>query len=112
MVKASPDWRRSIIEVIDISSPDGRLAQRGQVTLAGQVPDKFKIHLTGDVLTVVSAVPRNWSGDWNARENLPRTMVESFSLADPEAPETLGSLELGWGRACLRPASAATGSMS
>ncbi len=97
MVKASPDWRRSIIEVIDISSPDGRLAQRGQVTLAGQVPDKFKIHLTGDVLTVVSAVPRNWSGDWNARENLPRTMVESFSLADPEAPETLGSLELGVG---------------
>jgi hypothetical protein len=97
VVKASSDWRRSIIEVIDISSPDGRLTRRGQVTLAGQVPDKFKINLKGDILTVVSEVPRNWAGDWNAPENLPRTMVESFSLADPDSPETLGSLELGVG---------------
>ena len=97
VVHSSGDWRRSLIEVIDISAPDGTLVKRGQIALSGQVPDKFKIQLKGDILTVVSAVPRNWSGDWNAPENLPRTMVESFSLAQPTAPMKLGSLELGVG---------------
>ena len=97
VVRASEDWRRSIIEVVDISAPDGTLVKRGQIPVAGQVPDKFKLNLKGDILTVVSAVPRNWSGDWNAPENLPRTMVETFSLAQPATPVKLGSLELGVG---------------
>ena len=96
-MRASEDWRRSIIEVVDISAPDGTLVKRGQIPVAGQVPDKFKLNLKGDILTVVSAVPRNWSGDWNAPENLPRTMVETFSLAQPATPVKLGSLELGVG---------------
>jgi hypothetical protein len=97
VVHSSGDWRRSLIEVIDISAPDGTLVRRGQIALAGQVPDKFKIQLKGDNLTVVSAVPRNWSGDWNAPQNQPRTMVETFSLAQPATPVKLGSLELGVG---------------
>lgn len=97
VVRAAEDWRHSVVEVVDISAPDGTLAKRGQIPLAGQVPDKFKLNLSGDILTVVSSVPRNWSGDWNDPRNLPRTMVETFSLADPELPEALGSLELGVG---------------
>jgi hypothetical protein len=97
VARASEDWRRSVIDVVDISAPDGILVKRGQIPVAGQVPDKFKIQLKGDILTVVSAVPRNWSGDWSAPQNQPRTMVETFSLAQPAAPVTLGSLELGVG---------------
>ncbi|MCB1206210.1 MAG: beta-propeller domain-containing protein [Verrucomicrobiae bacterium] len=97
VVRSSDDWRRSVIDVIDISASDGTLAQRGQILLAGQVPDKFKINLKGDVLTVVSAVPRNWSGNGNAIPIQPRTEVESFSLARPDDPVRLGSLALGVG---------------
>lgn len=97
VVRSSDDWRRSVVEVIDISAPDGSLLQAGRIAVAGQIPDKFKLNLSGDILTVVSAVPRNWSGNWNAPANQPRTMVETFSLVRPEAPEKLGSLELGVG---------------
>lgn len=96
VVRASADWRRSLIEVVDISAPDGALARRGQITAAGVVPDKFKLDLKGDLLTVVSEVPRNW-GSWNAPQSLSRTMVESFSLAPSDGPIKLGSLELGVG---------------
>jgi hypothetical protein len=95
-VRSSEDWRRSVIEVIDISAPDGSMARSGQIRVAGRIPDKFKLNLDGDVLTVVSEVPRNWSGNWNAPQNQPRTMVETFSLAHA-APAKLGSLELGVG---------------
>ncbi len=97
VVKSGDDWRRSVVEVVDISAPDGSLVKCGQIQLAGQVPDKFKLNLEGDLLTVVSAVPRNWSGNWNAPENLSRTMVETFTLEHPDDPVKLGSLEIGVG---------------
>lgn len=97
VARYAEDWRRSIIEVVDISAPDGTLAKRGEIPVAGQVPDKFKLSLDGDILTVVSEVPRDWSGDWDDPRNSPRTMVETFSLARPDAPEALGSIELGVG---------------
>jgi hypothetical protein len=93
----TPDWRRSNIDIIDISDPDGSLVRRGRVSTAGRVADKFKMNLAGETLTVVSGVPRNWSGDWNDPANLPRTMVETFSLALPDEPAPLGSLELAVG---------------
>lgn len=97
VVKSAEDWRRSIVEVVDISAPDGSLVKRGQIPVAGRIPDKFKLNLEGDFLTVVSEVPRNWNGNWNAPQNQPRTMVETFSLVNPVAPAKLGSLELGVG---------------
>jgi hypothetical protein len=93
VVRYSGDWARSIIDVVDISSPVGALNKRGQIGTAGRVDDKFKMHLDGDTFTVVSAVPRLW----NAPANDSRTMVETFSLANPDAPAALGSLELGVG---------------
>ncbi len=97
VVRYSTDWRHSIIDVIDISAPNGTLVKRGKLTTTGQVQDKFKLHFEGDVLTTVSAVQRNWSGDWNAPANQTRTMVETFSLTRPATPVKLGSLELGVG---------------
>lgn len=97
VVKSADDWRRSIVEVVDISAPDGSLVKRGQIPVAGRIPDKFKLNLDGDILTVVSEVPQNWNGDWNAPQNQPRTMVETFSLVNPLTPAKLGSLELGVG---------------
>ncbi len=87
------DWRRSAIDIIDISDPNGALVRRGKIQTAGQVWDKFKLQLKGDVLTVVSAVPR----DWNIANSQTRTMVENFSLSTPATPVKLGSLELGVG---------------
>ena len=95
------DWWHSIIEVVDISSPVGVLQKRGQIKTAGRVNDKFKMHLDGDTFTAVSAVPRVWIWNdpdaWNDPANVSRTMVETFSLANPDFPAALGSLELGVG---------------
>ena len=97
VVRYSDTWRHSTIDVIDISDPKGALKQRGKIEAAGVVGDKFKMNLAGDVLTVVSAVPRDWSGDRNDPANASRTMIENFSLTKPLTPVRLGSLEIGAG---------------
>jgi alpha-tubulin suppressor-like RCC1 family protein len=49
------------------------------------VADKFKIHLNGDVLSVIS---------WGVNSNsVTETKLETFSLAQPDAPARLGQLE-------------------
>lgn len=96
VIRSSTDWRRSIIDVVDISAPSGVLVRRSQIETAGTVADKFKLNLAGDILTVVSAVPRTWSSDWNTLKDT-HTMVETFSLANAAVPRKLGSLELGLG---------------
>jgi hypothetical protein len=93
VVRYSVDWRNSFIDVVDISSPAGVLRKRGQIATGGTVDDKFKMHLDGDTFTAVSAVWR----DWNNPTSVSRTMVQTFSLASPDAPLALGSLELGVG---------------
>ncbi len=104
VVRDSSDWSRSTIEIIDISSPTGVLAKRGSIATAGQVNDKFKLHLEGNIFTAVSAVPARWQdigneeGDAKDRPaEASRTKVETFSLANPQAPAALGSLEIGAG---------------
>jgi alpha-tubulin suppressor-like RCC1 family protein len=79
---ASPYVWRPVIHLIDISSPDGTMKLLSKLTPAGQVKDKFKLNLNGDVLTVVS---EKWGGT---------TLVETFTLANPAAPGKLGSLKL------------------
>lgn len=94
IVSDSSDWTRSVIDIIDISSPTGVLTRRGRLTTAGRVEDKFKMHLDGDVFTAVSAVPRRWGA---TAGGVPRTKIETFSLANPDAPVALGSLVVGEG---------------
>jgi hypothetical protein len=97
VVRYAQNWTRSTIDVIDISAPNGALKRRGKIEVAGVVGDKFKLHLEGDILTVVSAVPRDWSGDQSNPANASRTVVETFSLARPATPVRLGSLSVGVG---------------
>src|SRR5438445_11332717 len=80
----SGDWR-PVIRVFDISAPDGTVAAVSTVQPVGEVKDKFKMNLEGDVLTVVSEL-------WAVSTR--QTLVETFSLADPWAPQKLGSLKL------------------
>jgi alpha-tubulin suppressor-like RCC1 family protein len=73
------------IRIFDISAPDGTLSALSNLQPAGQVRDKFKMHLDGEVFSVVSDQP--WGGTQ-------ATYVETFSLANPAAPSKLGSLNL------------------
>jgi alpha-tubulin suppressor-like RCC1 family protein len=73
------------IRCLDISAFDGTVQPRGTVRVSGQVADKFKMHLNGDVLSVIS---------WGVNSNyVPVTKLETFSLAQADAPVRLGQLE-------------------
>ncbi|MSU33867.1 MAG: hypothetical protein EXS36_01930 [Pedosphaera sp.] len=78
------DWWHSIIHVLDISDVHGAIRAQGNIRPRGQVPDKFKMDLTGDIFTVVSETWRDRS-QWTS-------LLENFSLANPKAPERLGSV--------------------
>jgi hypothetical protein len=79
------DWRRSVVHLVDIEDPLGRMVSLGEVRSAGVVADKFKIHVEGEVLTIISEV----------RNATLHTLLETYSLADPAAPVKLGDLVLG-----------------
>jgi hypothetical protein len=79
------EWRTSVLQLIDIGAPDGTLARSGSLRAAGTIKDKFKIHLHGDVLTVISEVFTTTLF----------TQLETFSVADPAMPVKLGELPLG-----------------
>ena len=81
-----------LVRVIDISAPDGTLKDVAGIPTAGEVSDKFNMNLAGDVFTAISqsyeqSTNDYWTGTWV-------TMLETFSLADPQHPVRLGSLEL------------------
>lgn len=80
---------RSRIQAIDISAPDGTMKALSTVTAAGQVADKFKLNLAGDVLRVVSHVWR-WTEGQSAH-----SVLETFSLVDPLKPAKLGEVAVG-----------------
>ena len=83
-------YGQSRIDIIDISAPGGALRQRGQITTAGDVVGKFSVALRGEVLTVVSSASASY-----AVGGSPRNKVETFSMANPDAPALLGRLEIG-----------------
>ena len=77
------------IQMIDISSPAGAMAEQGQIEAAGWVKDKFKINLKGGVVSVVSEVRRTDTG----RPRISR--LENFSIEDPHAPRRIGHVDVG-----------------
>jgi alpha-tubulin suppressor-like RCC1 family protein len=79
-------WYRakSLIHLVDISAPNGAMKSSGYLEPFGEVKDKFKLNLNGDVLTVVS----------EERFSTLITRLETFSLAAPTAPQKLGSLDI------------------
>ena len=78
---------KSTIFCFDISSPTGEFTRLSSFSAGGTVIDKFKMHMMGN--TFVAVVQLN---DW--RVNLRATYVNTFSLADPRAPQKLASLKI------------------
>lgn len=75
------DWNRVTIHVLDISSPGGEMSELSTIEAAGQVQDKFKMYLDGDVFSFVTM-------DWRAVES----RLHTVSLADPRTPLKLADL--------------------
>ena len=87
----------SLVHCLDIAAPDGTMRELSSFQVLGQVKDKFKMHVNGDVFTVISEewAMRSVGPDaWSWR---PATKLETFSLAEPAAPRKLGELELAVG---------------
>jgi hypothetical protein len=88
------NWWETVLKVIDISDPTGVLSEFGTIPLAGEVKDKFKIHLDGDVLAVIAAGPKGgeFGGRW-------RSELSTYQLKASEDPAwaRLGSVEVGHG---------------
>ena len=88
------NWWRSIVRIVDITSPSGSMAPYASLWAAGQIKDKFKINYSDSVLTTISE-------DW--RQNTTTgvvTRLETFRLPDPRSAgpagvTKLGELELG-----------------
>jgi hypothetical protein len=85
------NWWQSIVRVIDISDPAGAMQSFASIRTAGRIADKFKMNLTGDILTAIS---EDWHWDNGTRLV---TKLETFSLATSSTPLRLGQLELGKG---------------
>jgi len=90
---ADNNWWQSDIQVVDISAPEGAMRPASTIRPAGRVADKFKMNLSGDVFTVVAESWGQTPGSATGRVS----MLETFSLADPAAPQKLGQLEVGHG---------------
>jgi hypothetical protein len=90
------NWWQSVVQIVDITSPDGTMAAVSSLRTAGNVPDKFKLNYTNGIFTSIS---ENWR--WTTGKG-PITKLETFSLPDPRSmgPQgitQLGELELGSG---------------
>jgi hypothetical protein len=90
------NWWQSLVQIIDITAPDGIMAAYSSLRTAGRVPDKFKLNYTNGVFVAIS---ENWG--WTTGTRLV-TKLETFRLPDPRSVgpggiTKLGELELGSG---------------
>ncbi|MDB4808118.1 beta-propeller domain-containing protein [Verrucomicrobia bacterium] len=88
------NYYKTDLRCIDISAPNGTMKEAATIRTAGRVADKFKMRLSGDTLTVISEELNRNSGD---NRNRWLTTLETFSLANPHKPKTLGELSLAKG---------------
>ena len=88
------NYYKTDLRSIDISAPDGSMKEAATIRTAGRVADKFKMRLSGDVLTVISETlnrnPTNNRARWE-------TSLETFSFDNPYKPKRLGKLNLARG---------------
>jgi hypothetical protein len=78
----------SIVHCYNISSPTGEFAKLSSFNAGGIVKDKFKMHVDGNTFSVVVQIE-----NWNATPRLV-TQLNTFSLADPSAPQKIGGLKI------------------
>ncbi|MEQ1862460.1 MAG: beta-propeller domain-containing protein [Chthoniobacteraceae bacterium] len=90
----------STVQLVDISAGDGTLKLAGSVTAEGYIADKFKLNVDGAVLTVLSQVWLPWTWDANGTvitRGGVQTVLQTFSLNDPDRPVVLGRLMIAPG---------------
>jgi hypothetical protein len=78
----------AVLRAFDISDPHGAIVAAGEMTMPGNVVDKLNMDLRGTTFTAVST---GWRTD--ASGGSPFSQVATFSLADPQHPVALGTLE-------------------
>jgi hypothetical protein len=90
------DWRQgqsnasSIIQVVDVTDPKGKLVKGADVPVSGQINSRWQMDESDGVLRVVSQYGNGWSGP-NGTIN-PR--VETFKIGSAQQFTKLGGTEL------------------
>lgn len=92
------------VKIVDISAPNGTMKLAGFAPVLGSVDSKFKMHLNGDTLSVVSSfwgyadANGNTTDQWTPTGRWRLTArLANFSLADPTNPVQLGVVEFAEG---------------
>ena len=85
----STNWWQSLVQIIDITSPDGTMSAYASLRTAGRVPDKFKLNYTNAVFTTIS---EDWR--WTTGHG-PITKLETFRLPDPRSAGPAAISKLG-----------------
>jgi hypothetical protein len=89
---AGPEWgsfspQRSVVQIVDISSPQGKLVKGADVLVAGSIESRWQLDEHQGVLRVIS---QQWP-EWRAIRN-PR--VETFTVASSFDVQPLGGADL------------------
>lgn len=88
------NWWQSVVQIIDITSPDATMNPFASIRTTGHIQDKFKLDYNNNVFTTIS---EDWH--WSTGSG-PITRLETFTLPDPRSAgpqgiNKLGQLELG-----------------
>lgn len=87
--RSRENYQRSVVHVVDITAPDGRMQEYVTLQPAGHIKDKFKIYYHGGVLTTVAE-------DWTPTStNRMRTRLETWRLPDPRSAGPIAANKLG-----------------
>lgn len=81
-------YNNTELHVVDISNLNGSIGNTLTIPVKGWIRDKFKMSVSGSVLTVIAEV-RNNNGQ------LSHTSLENYSLENSARAERLGSVTLG-----------------
>jgi hypothetical protein len=95
---AGPEWgwtpgsanASSVIQVVDITDPSGKLRKGADVSVAGQIDSRWQMDEYGGVLRVVSQFGSGWGGA-NGQIN---PKVQTFTVNSATDIQPLGSTEL------------------
>ena len=98
MYIGGPEWNwtpgaqqaRSIIQVVDISDPRGKLVKGADVPVAGQINSRWQMDEYNGVLRVVSQFGNGW---WSPNGNS-NPVVQTFTVASSQAVVPLGSTQI------------------
>jgi|GEM_PF-3424637 len=90
-------WWESRLHVLDIQDPAGAIQEFTSFQLGGRLQDKFKVTVTGDILTAITAGPANADGSGAWRSALTNYRLSHPAAGAPVAAIRLGSVEVGHG---------------